>query len=321
MTQEERFFGNPFASEHVIPARLYLFGLNLRDSMTQDNPGNVFDDNIGLLTSKLGPLQGEIGDVDVALALQKGSTLTVNGVLKDFRSAMSDNEGFIAVEVGGKNTPAFLEFYPNGLTEYSSATKTKMAMLTSRVFEAATAHSAEIGTPLADELKAFKADWITAQNNQSTKKTSVADNRTERSDARVDVEEACLQGIHRIASVYPFDIEKASSYVKFHLLYPANHHTHTKQSGSTNASGFTMAFNKELTGSMKVKVLNLSDNADLRIGLMPTATAPDLAKPVVKANKSKIFNPAELGNLVNPFLMVGNVSDVNPVLWQVEIIE
>lgn len=321
MTQEERFFGNPFSDPNITPLRLYLFGLALKTALAQDNPGGKFDGIIAYLDTKLQLLAAEIGDVSTALGQQKGSTITAKGVIAGFIKAMIDNEGFIARQLGGRTVPEYQEFYPQGKTEYDRANKTKMIDLTERVYDAADAHSAEIGTALADELKAFKADWVTAAQTQQTKIESVSDNRTERSAARIDVEIACLEGIHQVAAAFPGNVEKGSSYTPFHLLYPATHHTHTISSGNINAAGFAMAFNKSLTAGWKIKVTNLSDNADLGIKLMPTPIAPDGSMLKVKANKSKIFKAEQLGDLANTYMMIQNLSATNPLLWRAEIIQ
>ena len=58
---------------------------------------------------------------------------------------MSEQQGVIANALGGFTTPAFLEFYPNGVSEYTGATKTNLPVLIGRINAAATAHAGELG--------------------------------------------------------------------------------------------------------------------------------------------------------------------------------
>lgn len=94
MTQNERFFGNPFSSPEIIPIRLYNFGLNLHAALVADNPSGHFDDEIANVEAKLAALALEISDVDTALTFQLGSTLTVDGVVAAFKSIMGTRKAY-----------------------------------------------------------------------------------------------------------------------------------------------------------------------------------------------------------------------------------
>src|SRR5213075_30890 len=135
---------------------------------------------IALITPALAAFGTEVSDVDVALSLQMGKTLTVNQVMAAFKLTMSIKEGVIADDLGGRNTPAYLEFYPHGIFEYSKATKAEMPTLTVRVKTGATAHSVPLGATLTSLLTGFKAQWETARSQQDTQKGSVEDNRSQR---------------------------------------------------------------------------------------------------------------------------------------------
>ena len=137
MITDEKVFGNIFDNEDIIPSRLYLFADDTYGKFTAANKANIYTPILTLLLAPKDALKLEIGEVKSTLGVQKGSTFTVDTVIKGFKLYMSENEGVIAKAVGGKKTATFLEFYPNGVDEYSRATKTKLPALLKQITDAA----------------------------------------------------------------------------------------------------------------------------------------------------------------------------------------
>lgn len=195
-----------------------------------------------------------------------------------------------------------------------------MTVLTGRVWTAADNNAAAIGTTLADKLKLYKGQWTTARNNQLGKMAVVDDNRTERSQARIELELVLLHAIHRVAYEFVGDIEKGSSYVDFNLLYAQTHHAHKNYSGTIPAGGFAVVVNRSFTDEIKIHGKNTNDNADLRILLLHDTTAiPTTGGKIIKAGKSKTIKPSAIGSLDDTFLVIVNLSTVNELTWAVEI--
>jgi len=157
--------------------------------------------------------------VKSTLGVQKGSTFTVNEVMKSFKVYMSDNEGVIAKALGGKRKAAFVEFYPRGLSEYTNATKTKMPALLKQVLDAAEKYKADLGATQTKELKDFTKQYEAARSDQQNPKGSVTDNRTERTSNRTALEIELLKAIYSVGLMYPGDVAKCSSFFNFILLY------------------------------------------------------------------------------------------------------
>jgi hypothetical protein len=112
---------------------LHNFAGDTIGRLTAANTANEYDDMIKDLLPAREAFGTEIGEVKSSLSVQKGSTLTVNGFIKGFKRSMSENEGIIAKAVGGFSSSAFLAFYPRGVSEYSTASKTKLPALFKQV--------------------------------------------------------------------------------------------------------------------------------------------------------------------------------------------
>src|SRR3954467_12942457 len=111
MIKADKLFGNFFDDDKIINTRVAVFAADCLSKLTKDNDGGRFDDLINLLTPPLTAMQQELGDAASALGIQKGVTTSVNDIVKNFKAKMLQYEGVIAHNLGGKKTPAFIEFY------------------------------------------------------------------------------------------------------------------------------------------------------------------------------------------------------------------
>jgi len=218
----QHLFNNIFDDVKITTVRLANFAEEALNRLLSQNQNKEFDLMIGFLETPVAELLSYISAVDVALGIQKGKTLTNDEFIKLFKKTMSDKEGVIADAMGGFNTPAFIEFYPKGVTEYSKATKTNLPTLISRVNKAATTHKAKLSPALLATLQAFESSWQANRDTQVQQKGTLSDSRADRNALRTNVEMALLKAVHATALAYPGDVEKCTVFYKFHLLYPVS---------------------------------------------------------------------------------------------------
>lgn len=222
MIAEKKLFENIFDEIAITSPRLYAFASDAIAKLTAANTSNQYTTIISLVLPKAEDLHLEIGDVKASVNVQLGKTITVNQVIDGFKAYMSDNEGVIARPLGGKETPAFLAFYPHGITEYHKANKTTLPALLFQVTKAVELYSSQIGATIAAELLAFDTQYTEARKAQQQQKGIVSDSRVERSANRTALELSLLIAIHTIASMYPGDVEKCTSFFNFNLLLPVS---------------------------------------------------------------------------------------------------
>ena len=321
MLNPQKLFDNFFDDKNIIPTRLLNFGKDTLNNLIANNSSNEYDTVITLLTPLVDSLQEEVGDVDTSLTLQKGATLTVDEFIKQFADTMKNEEPFIARAIGGKDDPAYLEFYPHGIGEYTRAAKTNMQTLTDRVNTAATAHAAELGATLTATLQAFANNWKNTRDTQQQKMGAVDTNRSERSANRTALEVGLLTTIHFIGGKFPGDAAKCLSFFKFNLLFAQTKHKHKTLSGTIAADSTIQVLNRLFTDTATLTIRNPDDNAAIFVWLAatPNETMPSTAIEV-EPGKAHDVKPSQLGALTNPFLLIHNSSAVNEGAWEVEVV-
>ena len=287
----------------------------------QRNNGGAYTNLISILTQSYNAMQELISSVDVALGIQKGKTLTLNEFMTLFKKKLSVQEGVIANAVGGFATPAYMEFYPNGVSEYTSASKTNLPVLISRINAAATAHVAELGAALTATLQAFETEWQLNRSQQVQQKGNVDNNRTARSQARVDLETALVTVVHTIGSMFPGDAEQCMMFFDFTLLKHTPQKTQREiLTGSVTTNETVVALNCSFNTEATTRITNNSANASLFVYLAPTTDgAMDGHGQEIKAGKTRNFTIDKLGDINDTFLLVHNLSGVNDAGYIMEI--
>jgi len=322
MIDEVKMFGNWLIDDKIIPARKYNFTEDLIGRLTAANGSGDYTTLIALLTPRNNVFGVNIGLVDSASVVRSGKTLTNDQVMAAFKLTMGTKKGAIADLVGGFTTAAYLECYPEGATEYSVANKTQIPTLVNRVFVFATAHSGALGATMTGLLHSFQALWTSSRDEQVLQKGVVVANRTLRNDSDLPLEEAILTTIHTIGGLFPGDVASCIAFFGFDLLFPVPHHLHDLHSGTAAPGLSSMVINRLLTDNVKLIIKNTSLNADMLAYLGATATSAPLPGQgvIIKANHGKHPHPHELGDLSNPFLIIKDLSGVNPVNFIVELI-
>lgn len=321
MFQPIKFFDNIFESTEITDVRITNFAGDCLNRLTAQNTGGNYTSLITTLTAPYNAMQSVINDVDVALGIQKGKTLTLNEFITFFKKTMSEQEGVIANAVGGFESPSYLEFYPSGVTEYTTATKANLPMLVGRINTAATTYATQLGATLTATLQAFENGWELIRGQQVQQKGSVESNRTARSQARVDLETALVTVVHTIGSMFPGDAEQCMVFFDFTLLKRSAPKTQKEiLTGSVTSNNTVVAVNRTFSADVKTKITNNSENASLFVYLAPTANAAmDGQGKEVKPGKSRNFTIDKLGDVNDTFLLVHNLSNVNDAGYVVEI--
>lgn len=224
MLTSGKLFGNNFDSRKITNTRLANFAEDSLNRFKDIAIEGQFATTIAELTVALDNLRKELGDVKSAKDARKTKTLRVDEFIKLFKNTMSELEGVIAYTTGGFNSDAYRAFYPNGVSEYRNATKTNMAEQITSVKNALTTFDAALSADLKTKLNGFYTQWHTLRNQQETAKSKVTDNRTERTDARKEMEMALHKAVATVNLEFPLEEDKCARFFDFNMLYPVKHH-------------------------------------------------------------------------------------------------
>ena len=321
MNNNDRYFTNLFNNVHITSGRLSYFGTYTLYMLIRFNPANVFDDIITSLTQSIKLMGDDSIKIDSTKNIQKGFTFNLNQVTFLFKHTVSNLEGIIARAVGGKNTVAYSEFFPDGLTEYNIADRKKTDILVNRIFNLADKYSKFLPDDVVTELQAFKSDWENAFDIQGNTKAELRVHRTDRQDSRKTLELILMQAIFSVGLQYPGDEVKCGNYFDFNLLYHVAHHHHDVHEGLLAVKEIKTIINRMMTDSVKIKVNNTGTNANIIIWKGATETEPAPPGPItIKAGKSKLLVSSKIGKYEKPFLLIQNISEVNTAEYEVEVI-
>jgi hypothetical protein len=223
----KKTFGNPFEDPKMINNNLGRFADDVIAKLIQNNTGGAFDGLINPLKNAMTPFRVELKEVDTTINIQVGKTATVDSFLIDFKTYMKDNYVYIAAALGGEKSEAFGEFYPDGKTEYSKITKTKVPTIIDRLKAVGEKYHVKLGDTISNQLQGFQEQWKDLREQQLEGKSAVKTNRSDRSVARNAVEIELIKIIHFIGNKFPGDVEKCMVFFDFKLLY-AKHKTSKK---------------------------------------------------------------------------------------------
>ena len=321
MIKAEKLFANLLAEAIITNTRLANFLQDTIARLTAQNVGDIYKEIIEKLTTHSAALRKDISDVDTGKTSLKGKTQTNDEVVILFHQTMKIKEGVIADGVGGFDSEGYLDFYPNGLTEYSRATKTEMPTLVARIAKAADKHKAELSPILVALLISFEPNWNESRSTQQQEQGSLDDSRTVRAEDRHEAELAGTTAIHSIAALYPGQVKKCNSLFDFSLLFATHKHKKPQTIEGTLAPTLSAAvLNKTLNADTKILAINPTDNAPYFLYLAATANGASNGKGVeIKPGQSHHLSLAELGSSDQTFLIVRNQSDANATAYDIEV--
>lgn len=321
MISEDLFFKNHFDDPKIINTRLETFTGDMIGKLTAGNTGSRFQPILDKLGISYPAFTGDVSDVAIALTLQKSSTMTVEGAHKLFKTTMSAQEPFIASALGGRDQPAYQQFYPHKISEYSRSTQAEMSTLTATVKAAAIANAVALGTTLATLLQGFAAQWSSTKTTQELKKGALATNRTDRNDTRTNLELDLCFGLDIIGSLFPGDVDSSKAFVDFALLTTTPRKKHIIKSGTIAAKGTAEVANKLFEATDIITIRNTGTNADIEAYLVTNPSDNPLKSLTVKPGKSIKKAASEFGDLSDSYLIIRNKSGVNEATFVAEYLE
>lgn len=316
----DRLFVNLFDDPRISPSRFLDFSMYLYDQMMANNADGKYDKELINVQSVIDSVDKEINQVDAGLNTQVTNTSGVNGFIKDFGQFMKTNNGAIAYALGGINRAAFRDFYPHKNEEYLSANRKTMPRLAARVGGLATMYTKILGEKLTSDLQAFLPGYKKVLTAQRMQIGNVNKGRAERNSAFTDGQWTLTAVVHSVAGINNRKPEEAQKLFDFTMLYSLSKPSIIKENGKLAAKESSTLLNRTLNKRVKIWVANTSLNADALVWLAmsPTDEAPATAI-VIKANSKEEIKAENLESLKGTFVMIKNASDINEVVYAVEI--
>ena len=127
-------FKNHFNTARVTDDNLRKFANDHVARITANNGNGTYTQMLQITTQLAADYDKAIKEEDSIFATQQGNTVKTDQIIDTFKKTISQREGTIRGEFG-VNSAEYQEFFPQGLTEYSTATKGNIETLLQRLLD------------------------------------------------------------------------------------------------------------------------------------------------------------------------------------------
>ncbi|MBK7149807.1 MAG: hypothetical protein IPH78_13595 [Bacteroidetes bacterium] len=179
-----KYFRILFMSPQISRERLRQFAESHIQRLTVNNPGGIYGAILAAITTAYSNFAGNLVDAATLEASSKALTLAMNDAQKAVHDKIREFEPLLDYTYRA-NRPVYLEFYPQGLTEYDAATNAVFQTIAQRFQAAMNAHLADFPPAEAAAFNTLMTTYLSSINNELAGEGNVAGERTEIADTRL----------------------------------------------------------------------------------------------------------------------------------------
>lgn len=192
------FFKNHFDSSEFSNANWLRFVESHLQRMIRKNANSLYDERITLLRTAIEAFKKALNEEDTSFAQQQAQTKRTNDLIANFKSSVSQKEGIVR-GTWGIGSPVYIEFFPQGLTEYAQATKGNISILMNRIAAKAQKYAADLAPSFVDMFVDFASQYNTIRAEQLTSIGDVAADKTLVHETRFALSVLVMQNLHFVA--------------------------------------------------------------------------------------------------------------------------
>ncbi|MGE0078445.1 MAG: carboxypeptidase-like regulatory domain-containing protein [Bacteroidales bacterium] len=204
-------FRNHFGAKCISDDKLKVFSEDHIQRLTANNEGGLFTTLITETTTAHNQYFGQISSEATGKALQKSQTKVVDDIMDSFKDEISRREGLIK-SMFGKDSSTYIEFFPNGISEYRNARKANIETLIVRMATVAANHSAQVGEEFVKVFTDFQTSYTEARNSQMNQKGTVSAIKSNAKSTRSTLELQLVKNLHFIAYTFPGDEDRCGTF-------------------------------------------------------------------------------------------------------------
>ncbi|MBK8660102.1 MAG: hypothetical protein IPN22_14850, partial [Bacteroidetes bacterium] len=179
-----KYFRILFMSPQISRERLRQFAESHIQRLTVNNPGGIYGAILAAITTAYSNFAGNLVDASTLEASSKALTLAKTNAQKAVHDKIREFEPLLDYTYRA-NRPVYLEFYPQGLTEYDAATNAVFQTIAQRFQAAMNAHLADFPPAEAAAFNTLMTTYLSSINNELAGEGNVAGERTEIADTRL----------------------------------------------------------------------------------------------------------------------------------------
>lgn len=187
MISLSRFAELLFNEKTITDERLGNFVDDFLQRAATNNKEGMYDDMLLETKLKYEVYFGTITNEDTNFAIQQSYTKMTDRELDRFKNLLRRRSGLVISE-WGKDSPEYQEFFPLGMTEYTSMGKNNAEKLMTRIYNAFKHHIAIFGNTVVTEFADALTNYTKARDNQLGKKGEVSGDKQQTADNRIALE-------------------------------------------------------------------------------------------------------------------------------------
>ncbi len=209
---------NPFLSLKIGSERFIDFVKKHLAYMVANNTGGTLDALIALLTPTITAFEKWESDKDKSENTRSGKTDSLDEIVNGFETFIDDVYKEAAYKFEDDKPEVFVQFFPNGKSEYNHITRTAAAVLLKRIADLCDTHKAELKAGMSDKAKNFYNDYTNKRKEQQLEIGNVQDGSDEGITLRVNVAKKMKSVLLRLLIIHEDNEREVLKYYDAEVL-------------------------------------------------------------------------------------------------------
>ncbi len=211
MINLKTFFKNHFDNAEISDDHLRKFAEDHLARLKANNDDGSYTQMIAQTTQAFNNFSAAISKEDTQYTQQQGSTIEVDTIIADFKESVSRAEGLINYTFGIKS-PAYQEFFPMGVTEYSHSNKANIETLMLRMANKAQKYSVQLNSAFVNQFSDFPLHYAATRQKQLEDIGRVSADKTITYEVRNALETQLMSNLLVIAARYLGNSERGMDF-------------------------------------------------------------------------------------------------------------
>jgi hypothetical protein len=187
MESLNNFFGSIFNIRTITHERLYTFAIDHISRMQTNNPGDIYNVQIGLTQTAADKLKSKMTKQTGDTGTREGGTSAKDGKRAAIEFYVGNQIGVARGLFGGKADPRFIETYPELMNAVYGVTDVTFNTNIAALITKAHKYVAVLGSDFEDKLTTMYGEYTTADDSHVTETTAVSTDKTNEAEAALEL--------------------------------------------------------------------------------------------------------------------------------------
>lgn len=222
MVTIERIFTGLFNNKNITTERLVKYGEDQVSKTETNNPAGIYTVIINETKAKIDNVQGNLDNAQISHATGKGGTVEKNETRKECEAFVSNGEGLIKYHFN-EGSPIYIEFFPNGLSNFTNASDTEFVTLMNAFVTTAKKYDVKLGVAFGNDADTKTKAFINSAKDHTQDNSNISTARSNEKVAHAELAMQLTKNVLTIALNNLGNVDVVKTYFNLSLLYGAYH--------------------------------------------------------------------------------------------------